>query len=155
MDNSTNLGGQSFGQDDSSTTDPKNTTEDTSPANFQLGALFTEEIKITLPSSNLNYDEKYFIKLLAGSISLSRAEKKRIIDTIPKLRQEQIDELTRIFEEEKLKFSLLSNKHLPQLEKLAEQHYREWLDIEAEFAQIEKKNQDEAKADEIRKQLGL
>ncbi len=103
----------------------------------------------------MQYDSDYFVRLLAGSISLSRDEKKRIIDSIPRLRQEQIDELTRIFEEEKLKFSMLSKKHVPQLERLADQHYREWMDIEAEVAQMAKKSHDEEQAEEIRKSLGL
>lgn len=129
--------------------------EDSTPANFQLGTLFVEPIKVKLPDSNLQYDSDYFVRLLAGSISLSRDEKKRIIDSIPRLRQEQIDELTRIFEEEKLKFSMLSKKHVPQLERLADQHYREWMDIEAEVAQMAKKSHDEEQAEEIRKSLGL
>ena len=48
---------------------------------------------IKIPAHSLKFDEAYFIKLLAGSISLTRDEKKRIVDSIPKLRQEQVDEL--------------------------------------------------------------
>ncbi|MDX9971136.1 MAG: hypothetical protein RBS56_04505 [Candidatus Gracilibacteria bacterium] len=163
MDDTTNQGANPFDPANGgmpmgnygSTPTPPPQEEDTTPANFQLGTLFVEPIKVRLPDSNLQYDSDYFVKLLAGSISLSRDEKKRIIDSIPRLRQEQIDELTRIFEEEKLKFSMLSKKHVPQLERLADQHYREWMDIEAEAAQMEKKSHDDEQADEIRKSLGL
>jgi hypothetical protein len=41
------------------------------------------------------------------------------------------------------------------LEKLAEQHYNDWMDLEGEYIQTGKKQEDTAKADEIRKQLGL
>ncbi|MBD3270333.1 hypothetical protein GF376_02305 [Candidatus Peregrinibacteria bacterium] len=129
--------------------------EDKTPANFQLGTLLPAELKVQIPENNLNFDEQYFLRLLAGSISLSKDEKKRIIESIPKLKQEQIDELIKIFEEEKFKFSQLSKKHVPQLEKLAKQHYQDWIDLETEVVQTEKKREDEDKADEIRKSLGL
>ncbi len=129
--------------------------EDNTPANFQLGTKLPLVLKIKAPASDLNYNEDYFVRLLAGSISLSKDEKKRIIDSIPSLKQEQIDELTRIFEEEKQKFAALSAKHVPQLEKLAQQHYDEWMQLEDEVAMSSKKQEDTSKADEIRKNLGL
>lgn len=129
--------------------------EDTTPANFRLGQLFKEKLSIPIPSHNLNFDEEKFMKLLAGSISLSKEEKKRIIDTIPKLKQEQIDELIRIFEEEREKFAQLSKKHVPQLEKLAQQHFNDWMDLETSYKSDKKKEEDTAQADEIRKQLGI
>ena len=129
--------------------------EDTTPANFQLGALLPEKLNIPIPQHDFSFNEEKFIRLLAGSISLSRDEKKRIIDTIPKLQQSQIDELTRIFEEEKAKFAQLSQKHVPQLEKLTKQHAQEWMDIESSYRSEQKKATDQAEADEIRKSLGL
>ena len=134
---------------------PPQQPEDTTPANFQLGTKFPPKLKVTAPKSELKYDEEYFIRLLAGSISLSKDEKKRIVDSIPKLKQAQIDELIRIFEEEKQKFAALSAKHVPQLEKLAQQHYDEWMQLEDEHVQSGKKEEDTSKADEIRKNLGL
>lgn len=92
---------------------------------------------------------------MAGSISLSKDEKKKIVESIPKLKQAQVDELIRIFEEEKQKFAALSKKHVAQLEKLAEQHYQEWMDLEREFEQSQRKDEDQSKADEIRKNLGI
>lgn len=130
--------------------------EDTTPANFQLGQLFTEGIKVKLPDHpETKFDENEFLMLLASSISLSKAEKKRIIDAVPKLKQWQVDELMNIFKEEKQKFAQLSKKHVPQLEKLAKQHYEEWRDIEVGEEQQVKGTEDAAKADEIRKSLGL
>ena len=129
--------------------------EDTTPANFQLGTKLPTVLKVKAPKSELKYDEDYFIRLLAGSISLSKDEKKRIIDSIPKLKQAQIDELIRIFEEEKQKFAALSAKHTPQLEKLAQQHFEEWMQLEDEYQQSGKKEEDGSKADEIRKNLGI
>ncbi|MCD6109821.1 hypothetical protein J7J83_03630 [bacterium] len=130
--------------------------EDTTPANFQLGALFTDGIKIKLqPHPDTNFDNDKFLMLLASSISLSKTEKKRIIDAVPKLKQWQIDELITIFEEEKKKFSQLSKKHVPQLEKLAKQHYEDWKDLEMGQEQISKQGEEQKKADEIRKSLGL
>lgn len=129
--------------------------EDTTPANFQLGTLLPPQLKVVVPVHSLQFDEQKFLRLLAGSISLSREEKKRIIETIPKLKQSQVDELIRIFEEEKFKFSQLTQKHVPQLEKLAKQHYQDWMDLETSFKAEAKKADDQAQADEIRKSLGL
>lgn len=129
--------------------------EDTSPANFQLGTKFPATLKVKVPAHTLNFDADYFIRLLAGSISLSKDEKKKIVESIPKLKQSQIDELVRIFEEEKQKFAALSKKHVPQLEKLAQQHYDEWMELETETELTAKKQQEEGQADAIRKQLGI
>lgn len=130
--------------------------EDTTPANFQLGQLFTEGIKVKLADHpETTFDENDFLMLLAASISLSKAEKKRIIDAVPKLKQWQVDELMNIFKEEKQKFAQLSKKHVPQLEKLAKQHFEEWRDIEVGEEQVQASTEDAAKADEIRKNLGL
>ena len=129
--------------------------EDNTPANFKLGSKLPAVLKVKVPKHNLKFEEEKFIKLLAGSISLSKDEKKKIVESIPKLKQEQIDELMRIFEEEKEKFAALSQKHAPQLEKLADQHYQEWMQLETEVEQSSKKQADTQKADEIRKNLGL
>ena len=114
---------------------------------------FTTTIK--LAPHSLNFDENKFLNLLAGSISLSREEKKKIIDSIPKLRQEQVDELIRIFEEEREKFVELSPKHGAQLKKLEDQHRADWKDLELMYKSEKQAEEDKSKADEIRKQLGL
>lgn len=129
--------------------------EDTSPANFQLGKLLPATLNVPVPKHNLNFNEPNFIRLLAGSISLHKDEKIRIIDSIPKLRQQQVDELTRIFEEEKKKFAELPKKHVAQLDKLAKKHFEDWMDIEMHYQKASRKAEDNVKADEIRKKLGL
>lgn len=129
--------------------------EDNTPANFQIGTKLPKVINITIPAHNLSFDEQNFLHLLAGSISLTKDEKKRIIESIPKLKQSQIDELIRIFEEERRKFAELSAKHVEQLKKLDQQHFTEWQALELEQKAQEKKNRDEAQAEELRKKLGL
>ena len=125
------------------------------PANFQLGTKLNRGLKIKLPAHNLQFDEEYFLALLAGSISLSKDEKLRIIESMPKLRQSQVDELIRIFEEEKQKFAELGEEHVGQLDKLAAQHYEDWVDLEMKQEQSSVANDDEAQAEEIRKSLGI
>ena len=125
------------------------------PANFKLGALLPPVLRVKVPPHTLQFDEQYFLHMLAGSISLTKDEKARIVESIPKLKQSQIDELVRIFEEERRKFAELPEEHLPQLEKLARQHYDDWMDIEMKQEQSGKADEDAAKAEEIRKQLGL
>jgi len=104
---------------------------------------------------NINFDEKIFLRLLSGSISLTKNEKKKIIDAIPKLSQFQIDELIKILEEEKSKFRELDDKHLDQLKKLEEKHASEWEALEMEYKAETKAGEDDDKAADIRKQLGL
>lgn len=124
------------------------------------GYTFAERMKsftttIVLPAHSLNLDNTLFLNLLAGSISLSKDEKKRIVDSIPKLRQEQVDELIRIFDEERAKFVELSPKHGAQLKKLEDQHLADWKDLELSYKAESQKKEDQNKAEEIRKQLGL
>jgi len=124
--------------------------------NYKFGEhLKNFKTNVKIPKHELKFDEFYFLKLLAGSISLTRDEKKKIVESIPKLRQEQIDELIDILEEEKEKFIELSPKHSVQLKKLEQKHAAEWKDLETMVEQEGKKEEDQGKADDIRKQLGL
>lgn len=130
--------------------------QDPSLANYHFGdANKNFKTKIKIPTHQLKFNEHYFLQLLAGSISLTKDEKWKIVQSVPKLRQEQVDELIRILEEEKEKFVELSPKHAAQLKKLEEQHLQDWQDLELRVVQNEKKAEDMAKADEIRKSLGL
>lgn len=104
---------------------------------------------------NTTFDEQKFLMLLRGSISLTRDEKWRIIQAIPKLSQFQVDELQKILDEEKRKFSELSPKHLAQLQKLEQKHAADWQDLQSISVQAGVKQQDAGQAEEIRKQLGL
>jgi hypothetical protein len=53
------------------------------------------------------FEESYFMELLEHSLSLSTFEKKRVIDAIPSLSQFQLDELVKVFEDERVEFRKL------------------------------------------------
>jgi hypothetical protein len=101
------------------------------------------------------FDQVKFLTLLRGSISLTRDEKWRIIQAIPKLSQFQIDELQKILDDEKRKFSELSPKHLLQLMKLEQRHGEDWKDLQSFMVQKDAKKAEQSQVDDIRKQLGL
>ena len=126
--------------------------------NYRFGSIMsvTTNDNIVMPGHpNTTFDEQLFLTLLRGSISLTRDEKWRIIQAIPKLSQFQVDELQKILEEEKRKFSELSPKHLLQLQKLEHKHAEDWKDLQAVTVQEQAKESENQEADEIRKQLGL
>jgi len=107
------------------------------------------------PHPNTQFDEAKFLELLEGSISLTLEEKKRVIDAIPRLSVEQINELLSIFTEERQKFAELEQEFSGDVEKLKAEREKE---IEMEQVRSEESAQSEedtAKADEIKKQMGL
>lgn len=111
---------------------------------------------ISIPAHpETKFDEARFLTLLRGSISLTRDEKWRIIQAVPKLSQYQIDELQNILSEERRKFSDLSPKHLTQLMRLEQKHAEDWKDLQSVMVQQNAKQQEEDEAAKIRKQLGL
>lgn len=120
-------------------------------------------VSVTLSNENIvvpehpetQFDQNLFLSLLRGSISLTRDEKWRIIQAIPKLSQFQIDELQKILEEERKKFSALSPKHLLQLMKLEQKHAEDWKDLQSITVQEGAKEEEQQQAEDIRKQLGL
>lgn len=126
--------------------------------NYRFGSIaatLTNE-KIEMPvHPETTFDHNRFLSLLRGSISLTKDEKWRIIQAIPKLSQFQIDELQKILEDERKKFSELSPKHLLQLMKLEQKHGEDWKDLQSFMVQKNAAQEEQAKADEIRKQLGL
>ena len=106
--------------------------------------------KIKLPVHKLQFDENLFLKLLAGSISLTKDEKKRIIGAVPQLTQFQVDELIRILSEEKQKFSELDMKHKEQLDGLQGTHHQEWEELEAELTSGDAKAKEQAELEQAR-----
>ncbi|MCD5382690.1 hypothetical protein LR002_01040, partial [Candidatus Gracilibacteria bacterium] len=145
-------------QDDNSTTqNDGNTPVKEEPivpiGEFGLSDDFQTNIKLQEHETEVN--ENYFISLIAGSISLSIDEKKKIIENFGSLNQFQVDELIKIFEEEKGKFSALDIKHKEQLDKLQQQHKIAWEAYEAEQQQKEEVETEEGEAEDIRKSLGL
>jgi len=115
---------------------------------------FISSVKIP-PHPNTHFNEQEFLKLLAGSISLTINEKRRIIEAIPQLSQFQIDELIKIFTEEKGKFMELEKKHADEIAELESKHAESWQDLEVKAEEDEAKQDEESEADAIRKQLGL
>lgn len=145
-------------QDDNSTTQNDwNTPVKEEPIvpiwEFWLSDDFQTNIKLQEHETEVN--ENYFISLIAWSISLSIDEKKKIIENFWSLNQFQVDELIKIFEEEKWKFSALDIKHKEQLDKLQQQHKIAWEAYEAEQQQKEEVETEEGEAEDIRKSLGL
>lgn len=111
---------------------------------------------VNLPEHpNTKFDDNKFLELLAGSVSLSIEEKKKIITMVPTLSQFQIDELMKIFVEEIEKFDELAKKHPDQVKSLREKHKNQWVLYETSLVQEAKQAEDQQKADEIKKQLGL
>lgn len=122
--------------------------------NKQQQQQFMSSVKIP-PHPKTTFDEAKFLQLLAGSISLTINEKKKIIDAVPQLSQFQIDELIKIFEEEKQKFTELEKKHAEQLAELEKKHASSWKDLEAKAEEDATKSDEEKKAEELRKSLGI
>ncbi len=126
--------------------------------NYRFGSIAASlnNEKIAIPAhAETKFDEQKFLTLLRGSISLTRDEKWRIIQAMPKLSQFQIDELQKILEEEKRKFSELSPKHLLQLQRLEQKHSEDWNDLQAVVVQQGARQEEQNQAEAIRKQLGL
>jgi hypothetical protein len=126
--------------------------------NYRFGSITAtlNNDKIVVPTHpETNFDEQGFLTFLRGSISLTRDEKWRIIQAIPKLSQFQIDELQKILQEERAKFMQLSPKHLRHLLQLERKHAEDWKDLQSLYVQQNAKQAEQSQADEIRKQLGL
>jgi len=105
---------------------------DFNPIGMFIEWLPLEGIAFGLPS--LEHERVRFLRLLASSISLSKHEKRRMVVTMPDLREAQVTELLSIFEEEQQKFHTLAPNHFNQLWRLAFQHAHQWLELQAEFA---------------------
>ena len=136
------------------------TDENTTPAGSQddgqatvaQGSGYTFVIP---PHPNTTFDEAQFLTLLEGSISLTLEEKKRVIEAIPRLSIEQINELVNIFEEEKVKFSELEKEFGDDVAKLKEQRVKE---LEIEKIREEESgeaDEDAAAAEALKAQMGL
>jgi len=126
--------------------------------NYRFGTVTAQlnNDNVAIPAhAETKFDEQKFLSLLRGSISLTRDEKWRIVQAVPKLSQFQIDELQKILEEERVKFSQLSPKHLRHLQQLERKHAEDWKDLQALYVQQTAKQKEQTQADDIRKQLGL
>ncbi len=105
------------------------------------------------------FDEKEFVDLLEHSLSLSVAEKKRVVDAVPTLSQYQIDELKKVFTEEREEFRKLMPKEGDTIKKLVVDKRSEWVQLKQiyidELKNRQKANEDAGKIDDLKKSLGL
>lgn len=126
--------------------------------NYRFGSVMSSlsNENIRMPAHDQTaFDNEKFLVLLRGSISLTRDEKWRIIQAVPRLSQFQVDELQKILEEERRKFGELSPKHLMQLMKLEQKHADDWRDLQTIASQQDVRAQEVDEAEQIRKNLGL
>jgi gas vesicle protein len=125
--------------------------------NARAGQLSTRSQSIFSipPHPNTTFDEDNFLMLLEGSISLTMEEKQRVIEAIPRLSIEQINELISIFTEEKQKFSELENEFADDVKKLKEEREREIERVETKKEETQATSDDEEEAAKIKQQMGL
>jgi hypothetical protein len=107
------------------------------------------------PHPKTTFDEKNFLTLLEGSISLTLEEKQRVIDAIPRLSIEQINELIKIFEEEKVKFAELEKEYGDDVKKLKAEREKEFDMAETKKEEMSEAEEEAAQAEALKKQLGL
>lgn len=105
------------------------------------------------------FDEQSFMDLLEHSLSLSTFEKKRVVDAIPTLSQFQIDELIKVFEDERVEFRKLMPTEGEIIKWLVVKAQNEWEQLKDVYREEEKANiaaqSDAQKAEELKKSLGL
>lgn len=103
------------------------------------------------------FDEIYFIHLLENSLALTYSEKKEVIDAIHRLSQYQIDELVKVFLDEREQFKAIMEEESESIIKLYEEAKKNWILIIEHYETEEQKNiqqeVDHGKLDEIRKAL--
>ncbi len=119
----------------------------------------TDLIKRFMTHPLTTFDETYFIELLEHSLSLSTFEKKRVIDAIPTLSQFQIDELVKVFEDERVEFRKLMPTEWEIIKWLVVKAQNEWEQLKDIYIEEGKANikasEDAQKADELKKTLWL
>lgn len=103
------------------------------------------------------FDEIYFIHLLENSLALTYSEKKEVIDAIHRLSQYQIDELVKVFLDEREQFKAIMEEESESIIKLYEEAKKNWILIIEHYTTQEQKDVqqevDNSKLDEIRKAL--
>ncbi len=105
------------------------------------------------------FDELYFLDLLEHSLALNVSEKKRVIDAVPTLSQFQIDELIKVFVDEREEFKKLMATEAEAIKELVVKAKEWWTQLEEiyiqEKKQVEKAWEDQAKIDELKSSLWL
>lgn len=106
-----------------------------------------------------SFDEANFIDLLEHSLSLSTFEKKRVIDAVPNLSQFQIDELIKVFEDERIEFRKLMPTEGETIKGLVMKARNEWEQLKViyieEAKQQSTQSEEQKKIDEMRKNLWI
>lgn len=118
-----------------------------------IGTVGDFATSIKIPPHNLSLNEPYFLKLMAGSISLMKEEKIKIIQSVPKLSQYQVDELIRILEEEKRKFAELDDKHQTKVRELQSKQEEDWGQLESQQQEQVDKEKIKAEEEALRQQI--
>lgn len=105
------------------------------------------------------FEELYFVDLLEHSLSLSVAEKKRVVDAVPTLSQFQINELVKVFEDEREEFKKLFAKEGDTIRELIDKAKEGWIQLHGIYLQEkqerERTDTDTAQIDDIKKSLGI
>ena len=106
-----------------------------------------------------SFEEIYFLDLLEHSLSLNVFEKKRVIDSIPNLSQFQIDELVKVFVDEREEFKKLLATEGDAIKELVVKQ-KEWWDqlrdiYVQEWLKKQAEGQDQSKIDDLKSSLGL
>ena len=91
---------------------------------------------IRIPDNELAFDETEFLRLMASSISLTKDEKIRIIEAIPQISQQQLDELIAILENEKSQFCSLDASNKDQLREVEKNFAEEWEEVCMHFKSV-------------------
>jgi hypothetical protein len=89
---------------------------------------------IRLPAHRLELDEERFLRLLAGAVSLTKTEKRRILEAFPRLAQYQTDELIEIFEAEEKEFARCGERWRKSWERARKRRAAEWRELERELS---------------------
>lgn len=87
---------------------------------------------IRLPPHRLEFDEERFLRLLCCCPVLKKAEKRKVIEAVPRLRQEQVEELMAIMEAE-ARFVAADIEHQANWARVRATDEREWKELEREM----------------------
>ena len=97
------------------------------------------------------------MELLEHSLSLSTFEKKRVIDAIPSLSQFQVDELVKVFEDERVEFRKLMPTEGEIIKGLVVKAQNEWEQLKDIYIEEEKASakasEDAQKAEDLKRTL--
>lgn len=91
---------------------------------------YRDMLLLQLPEHKLRIDEARFLRLLASSLSLTRQEKRRLIEHVPLLDQEQADQILSLFEEEVQRYRSVPPEEAKHLNFLEAVSRRDWKILE-------------------------